>query len=383
MNTEYMPLSEVRDTLRVEWYRCPVSVERLRELNQRSDLQGWLQAGGHLVLVAAAGTLAYNFWAQGMWVGFAIALYVQGIMGSFFNGVAPHELGHGTVFRTKWLNKFFLYVFSLFGWWDPFDYAMSHTYHHRYTLHPGGDREVLLPIGPGSGVSFILQMLTLRLFLPSTRTYSRGGFISSIIVTAKSSFGKAGGTATPSRKWLTALHTDQPAEHRKSMWWSRIQLLFHGAVLVIAIVYSLWVLPLIITVFPFIGNFLIYLVGHPQHCGLRDNVPDFRKCTRSMKLNPVLEFLYWQMSWHTEHHMYAGVPCYNLKKLAREISEDMPEPRTLTGAWREMYEIAKRQKTDPTYQFDTPLPAAAGHQAVQSSDELESSIGELAPTGLK
>lgn len=167
------------------------------------------------------------------------------------------------------------------------------------------------------------------------------------------------------------------------MWWSRIQLLFHGAVLVIAIATGLWVLPLIITVFPFIGSFLIYLTGHPQHCGLRNNVPDFRKCTRSMKLNPFLEFLYWQMNWHTEHHMYAGVPCYNLKKLAREIADDMPEPRTLTSAWREMYEIAKRQKTDPSYQFDTPLPADAGQEAVQSSNELESSIGELAPTGLK
>ncbi|MDP7400227.1 MAG: fatty acid desaturase, partial [Lentisphaeria bacterium] len=73
----------------------------------------------------------------------------------------------------------------------------------------------------------------------------------------------------------------------------------------------------------------------------------------------------------------------NLKKLYREIAEDMPEPRTLRGAWREMLEIWRQQQTDLSYQFDTPLPAAAGHEAVLSSDELESSIGELAPTGLK
>jgi len=72
-------------------------------------------------------------------------LFTHGTIGSFFTGVAPHELGHGTVFRTKWLNKLFLYLYSLLSWWDPFDYAMSHTYHHRYTLHPEGDREVLLP----------------------------------------------------------------------------------------------------------------------------------------------------------------------------------------------------------------------------------------------
>jgi fatty acid desaturase len=381
--SEYMPLNEVRDTMRVAWYRSPLPPERLRELNQRSDMQGLIQAGGHIALVAGAGVLAFHFWQEHMWLWFVVALYCQGMMGSFFIGVAPHELGHGTVFRTKWLNKFFLYAISLFSWWDPFDYAVSHTYHHRYTLHPDGDREVLLPIGPGSGFAFILQVLTVKMFLPPTRTFSKGGIVSAIAATARSAFGNPGGAAPPSREWLQSLHTDQPAEYRKSMWWSRLQLLFHGSVLIVAILTKLWVLPLIISVFPFIGTFWLYFVGLPQHCGLRDNIPDFRKCARSMRLNPILEFLYWRMNWHVEHHMYAAVPCYNLKKLAREIADDMPEPRTLLGAWREMRETAQRQKMDPTYQFDTPLPETAGRHPAASSDELEGSIGELAPTGME
>ena len=91
-------------------------------------------------------------------------------------------------------------------------------------------------------------------------------------------------------------------------------------------------LPLVITVAPFIGNWLVSFVGLPQHCGLRDNVPDFRKSTRSMKLDPISTSLYWRMNWHTEHHMYAGVPCYKVRKLACTIDADMPEPRTLLGA---------------------------------------------------
>ena len=147
-------------------------------------------------------------------------------------------------------------------------------------------------------------------------------------------------------------------------------------------------LPLIITVAPFIGNWLAYFVGLPQHCGLRDNVADFRKSTRSMKLDPISTFLYWRMNWHTEHHMYAGVPCYNLRKLARATAADMPEPRTLVGAWREMLEIWNRQVDDPDYQYDTPLPPTAGSSAHdgQDSDEpsnMEGSIGELAPSGLR
>ena len=96
------------------------------------------------------------------------------------------------------------------------------------------------------------------------------------------------------------------------------------------------------------------------------------------------------MNWHTEHHMFAGVPCYNLKKLARVIADDMPELRSLAAAWREMLTIEKRRKQDPAYQYQTPLPATA-HAAVLSAADvklpegekakLEASIGELAPTG--
>jgi fatty acid desaturase len=154
-------------------------------------------------------------------------------------------------------------------------------------------------------------------------------------------------------------------------------------VVLISIITGLWVIPLIITFFAFIGNWGVYFVGLPQHCGLRENVPDFRKSVRSMTLNPVAEFLYWRMNWHTEHHMYAGVPCYNLKKLHAELAWDMPEPRTLIGAWREMRETWKRQKVDPDYQFDTPLPPTAKSARTDKPDELESSIGELAPEGLR
>ena len=144
----YQPLAEVRKTLRVKWYRSKVDHTILRNLSKRSDSQGWFQAGGHLALWLLTGSGAYFFWSQAMWLGFFIALFMHGTIASFFKGTANHELGHGTVFSTKWLNKFFLYLFSLISWWDHFDYASSHTYHHRYTLYPEGDRENLLPLEP-------------------------------------------------------------------------------------------------------------------------------------------------------------------------------------------------------------------------------------------
>ena len=379
----YQPLAEVRKTLRVDWYRCPMKPGRLRELSRRSDAQGWFQAGGHLLLFIITGALVFLFWSQEIWLAFLIALFAHGTVTSFFTGTAPHELGHGTVFRTKRLNKIFMYLFSLIGWWDPFDYASSHTYHHRYTLHPEGDRENLLPLEPSLASTFMLQLFTVNLLTQRGRTFGKGGLISTVRLTMLGAVGLVGAEDVPINEWLKALHADQPDQHRKSIVWSRILLLFHGSALVIALISGLWVLPLIFSVAVFIANWLSYFVGLTQHCGLRDNSPDFRKNTRSLKLNPLASFLYWRMNWHIEHHMYAGVPCYNLKKLYLEIADDMPKPRTLFEAWREMRQTWKRQKIDPDYQFDTPLPPTAKAERKGMPDELERSIGELAPEGLK
>ncbi len=376
----YPELSEVRKTLRVDWYRCKTRPGLLREMSRRSDAQGWLQAGGHLALFIFTGSLVFYFWSREIWLAMLLALFCHGTVTTFFRGVAPHELGHGTVFKTKWLNKFFMYLFSLIGWWDHFDYASSHTYHHRYTLHPEGDREVLLPIEPTLASTFMLQLFTVNLLTSPGRILAGGGLISRVLVTALS----AVGVDPPEHEWVRALHLDQPEEHQNSILWSRILLLFHGSVLVITIVTGLWVLPLIFSVSVFIGNWLGYFVGLPQHCGLRDHTSDFRKNTRSMKLNPLFDFLYWRMGWHIEHHMFAGVPCYNLEKLYKEVAHDMPEPRTLIGAWKEMRETWRRQKIDPDYQYDTPLPPTATNVRDDAPEKpLEASIGELAPAGLQ
>ena len=77
--------------------------------------------------------------------------------------------------------------------------------------------------------------------------------------------------------------------------------------------------------------------------------------------------------------MYAGVPCYNLQALAREIEADMPTPLSLFGAWRQMREIWQRQKADPNYMFDTPVPTAANDAGMSADEEFVVSIGDLAP----
>ena len=184
----------------------------------------------------------------------------------------------------------------------------------------------------------------------------------------------------PANEWLKAVHSDQVEQKLASIRWSRILITFHVLVLAVTVWTELWVLPLIITIPSYTANWLSYFLGLTQHCGLRQNTTDFRKNTRSIRLPKFVEYLYWHMNWHTEHHMYAGVPCYNLPDLAQEIKNDMPEPKTLLGAWKEMLETWKIQKSDPKYALDTPVP-----ENLKSTAKLPSeakSIGDLAPKGL-
>lgn len=381
---EYPPLSEVRNSLRIKWYRCPIKTERLHTLLKRSDKQGWLQAGGHLTLWLLTGLFVYTFWSQQSWILMVLALCAHGTVSSFFIGVAPHELGHGTVFQTTWLNKLFLYLFSFISWWDPFDYASSHTYHHRYTLHPHGDRENLLPLPPNTGRTFLLQMVTLNIFTEKGRSFGKGGLVATFIATVRGALGEIGSTKIPSNEWLAAIHTDQPDEHQKSILWSRFLLLTHGLVVTYSLGSGQWIFILIVTLPSFICNIFAYAVGMTQHSGLKQSDADFRKSVRSITINPLLEFLYWRMNWHTEHHMFAGVPCYHLKQLHKEVASNMPRPRSLNEAWREMLDTWKIQQENPEYFHDTPIPDSSGTTDQNSTDDTaKNSIGELAPKGLR
>ncbi len=371
MPEEHEPLQHVRKTLQLQWYRCPIEPAALRDLTRRSDVQGFLQTLGHILLLSVTGVWTWLFFDHGIWIGFALALFAHGTIASFIAS-GTHELSHGTVFKTKWLNTFFLYPLGLISWFNPRDFKLSHTYHHLYTLHPRGDREVVLPTEPSLHPLHLLQLLTLNVVGGLKEPYSFP------IVQNVWAIVKLALVGRHSKEWLSAVYAGQDKELRKAANWARVVLLFHAAVIAVSIVFRLWPLPLIVTFAPFIANWLRYIVFVPMHTGLKDNVEDFRLCVRSITLDPVSHFIYWRMNWHTEHHMFAAVPCYSLRRLHRTVEADMPRPRTLIEAWREMRRIWRKQKADPSYQYETPLPRRKERKKAGDSS-LESSIGDLAP----
>ena len=367
------PLTEVRRNRRIRWYRCPIDPTTLRALARPSDSRGLLQATGHLAMWAATGSAAYCLFDLGIWWGFCAALFLHGTVAGFFT--APHhELCHTTVFRTKWLNEFFLCVFSFLGWQNFEIYRFSHSYHHRFTLFVEGDREEVLPVTPSLRILYLAQLFTLNV----TGGYQSRGLIPTLknfVEIALNRFDN------PFNSWGSELYEGHREERMKAVRWARTVLLGHVSVIAFFAGIGEPVVAVLVSGSAFFANWLRYFVGVPMHCGLRSHVPDFRKCVRTITLDPVTQFLYWYMNWHLEHHMYAAVPCYNLEKLHRAVAHDMPETRTLIGAWKEMRETWKRQQNEPDYEYDTPVPTPTVSERADA-EPLAASIGGLTPRAL-
>ena len=324
---------------KITWYRSRIDREVLRSLNQRSDWKGMLQTLGHLGLLALTGTGAFYAAGRLPLPVLLLILFLHGTVHAFLlNGF--HELCHNSVFRTKFLNTFFLRIFSFLG---PFNYVRfwaSHSDHHKYTLHPPDDYEVMLPV-----------KLTFSGFLKSA-IVNPWGFYARWKLIVRLSFGKL---EDPEE---TVMFPKSDMEKRRELFnWARIQLVGHALIVGVSLYFGLWLVPVLITLAPAYGGWLLYLCNTTQHVGLTDNVPDFRLCCRTITLNPLVRFLYWHMNFHIEHHMYAAVPCYNLGKLHKLIKHELPHcPVGLFETWKQIITILKKQKTDPEYQYVPELP---------------------------
>lgn len=329
-------------TGRIAWKRLPIDKPVLKELTKRSDAKAFKQVGIQILVTILLGVLSY--WAfknLSLWASIPIYLTYTTVYSFMGYTAAIHELCHSTVFKTKWLNEAFMILFSIFSWSDYVLFKASHMKHHHFTTHDDLDLEVILPVSITGSTVFNSLLVD---FDKVT------GFLSGIPGIIRRALGNLSG------EWENRLMKDNEKLHKKMIKMNRITILFQLSIVVLAVVTGEYLLLLLITFAVFFGNWLNYLFKLTQHAGMHSNSTDFRLNCRSMTLNPVYGFLYWQMHYHVEHHMYAAVPFYNLPKLYKVLKDELPERKNLIGTWLEIIDLVKKQKADPTYVKEVVLP---------------------------
>jgi fatty acid desaturase len=148
--------------------------------------------------------------------------------------------------------------------------------------------------------------------------------------------------------------------------WGKVQkvAMIHVAIYALTIIAAVaWgsILPLMVIGLPrMYGAWHHVMTGLLQHGGLADNVIDHRLNSRTVLMNPISRFVYWNMNYHVEHHMFPMVPYHALPRLHEIMKADLPPPnRSIAEAFREMWPAIKRQVLNEDYFIKRDLPPTA------------------------
>jgi fatty acid desaturase len=249
-----------------------------------------------------------------------------------------HECSHGTAFKTRHYNDWLYQIASFCMVRNPVSWRWSHTRHHTDTIIVGRDPEIVL-MRPPALARVILNFFGL---LDAPKGWAR------MITNAMGRIHPEEADYIPEQ--------EQPKVIRVARIWVAI----YAATIGLAVATGS-ILPLMVIGLPrFYGAWHHVMTGLLQHGGLADNVIDHRLNSRTVYMNPVSRFIYWNMNYHVEHHMFPMVPYHQLPALHAAIRHDLPAPnRSIAEGFAEMWPALKRQLRYEDFFLLRELPASA------------------------
>jgi fatty acid desaturase len=323
-----------------QWFRSDVPRKRMKELMRRSDQPAIRDTVIWLGLMVVGGGAGAACWiAGGLWGWLAVPCFlVYGVLYGSSGDSRWHESGHGTAFRTRWMSNALYQIASFMMMRDPTVWRWSHTRHHTDTLIVGRDPEiqVMRPARLAKLLANFFGLVDVPLAFRDLARHAAG----------RLNAGEA--TFIP------------PSERPKVYRTARISLAIYLAA-VAAAVSTGSLLPLMFIGGPRIyGTFMHIVYGLTQHAGMGENVLDHRLNTRTVKMCRINRFLYWNMNYHVEHHMFPMIPYHRLPELHEEIKNDLaPVYPSIWAAYRELVPAVLRQLTDQSYYVRRELPQGA------------------------
>ncbi|MDF2721488.1 MAG: fatty acid desaturase [Paenibacillus sp.] len=328
-------LAQQRGLASAEWYATPIPRRRMKELMQRRNGPAIRDTLLWFALIIGSGALAVYSWGT-WWAVAAFALY--GILHTTPADSRWHECGHGTAFKTPWMNEIVYQIASFLILRSATPWRWSHSRHHSDTYIVGRDPEILTERPP---VWKVLVMEIAHLY---------GGPIE-LKRFALHCFGKVD---KAENEYIPE------SERGKTYREARIYLLIFICVIGCAVYWQTWLPVLLVGLPSFYGTIIVLLLGMTQHLGLHEDVLDHRLNTRTIYMNGVMRFLYWNMNYHIEHHMFPMVPYHALPALHKAMKHDCPPASPGFGAaLKEVFAALWKQRSDPSYTIERPLPATA------------------------
>ena len=318
------------------WYQSRVPRDVMKQIMQRSDGPAlrdtaiWL--GGLVVFALLALALWGSWWA-------AAPLFCYGVLYGGASDSRWHECGHGTAFKTRWMNNCVYQIACFMIMREPEVWRWSHSRHHSDTIIVGRDPEI-----PAMRPPNLLKIASNIFMIAATWDATNR-----IVRHASAKFNAEELTYLPEGQMPRTIRI------------ARIYLALHLLPWALAAATGSWLPPLLMGVLPTMyGGWFTLYVGLTQHAGLAEDVLDHRLNSRTVYVNPITSFLYWNMNYHIEHHMFPMAPYHALPRLHAAIRHDLPAPYPgMISAYREILSTLWRQRTEPGFYVRRELPPSA------------------------
>jgi fatty acid desaturase len=314
------------------WYRPAVSRDRLKQLMKRRNgpaIRDTIVWSALLIVFGTAGCLLWGNWA-------CVPVFaVYGVLYGSASDSRWHECGHGTAFRSLWMNQAVYQIASFMIMREPTVWRWSHTRHHTDTIIVGRDPEIVA-MRPPRLARILVNFL---------------GIVDVPLALANMVLHASGRLTADEETFVPEM--ERHRVFRTSRYWLAIYLVVAAACVALRTL-----LPAMLIGLPRLyGAWLHLLFGLTQHAGLAEDVLDHRLNSRTVYMNPVFRFVYWNMNYHLEHHLFPMVPYHALPKLHEEIRGECPPPANgLLEAYREIVPTLWRQRRDPAHFARRVLP---------------------------
>ena len=318
-----------------EWYHTDIPRKDMKALMQRVDgpaIRDTLILYGAMIALAVAGWVLWpSLWSAPFWLAY-------GVLYGSASDSRWHECQHGTAFKTRWMNEVVYQIACFMIVRNPHTWRWSHARHHTDTYIVGRDPEIAV-MRPPAFVKVIGNFF---------------GIFDAYVGWSRMLLNAAGKVDPEEATFIPA--TEQP----RVIFVARIWVAIYAATFALALVMQS-ILPLLVIGLPRLyGAWHHIMTGLLQHGGLADNVTDHRLNSRTVYMNRVSRFVYWNMNYHVEHHMFPMVPYHRLPDLHERIKHDLPVPnRSIADAFREMWPALKRQLCNEDYFIRRDLPNTA------------------------
>lgn len=263
----------------------------LKTFVKRSNGPGLVHFFGHMGLLAVTGYLVFLS-LESWWV--VPAMLAHGAVMAFLFAPA-HECSHGTAFRTRWLNEAAYWTVCLIYLVPPTFFRYAHATHHTYTQIRGSDPDMMPQrmtvwgyIYYVSAIPFWIRGLRWFVLLPLGRV------------------------EPDQRYYLPESEIPRVVREGRIIW------ALYGAVAVLALYAGSWA-PVIYWLIPrLVGEPFMRWTRIAEHAECAEG-GDLRQNTRTTKAPAWFHFLFWNMSYHAEHHLCPMVPFHALDRLHERI----------------------------------------------------------------